>query len=215
VPSTRRPTWRGLYAIVDPAFCRGRDPRWVAAAILDGGCGALQLRAKHTAPAELESLARELRALCHARGVPFVVNDWVELALRVGADGVHLGQTDMPIEAARALGGNALAIGLSTHDLEQARAAAACGADLIGFGPVFATASKLDPEPVTGVPALRAAREAVAIPVVAIGGVTPENAADVASAGAAMAAAISALGMADDPRAVAYSMHAALVADGA
>src|SRR5438067_322394 len=99
--------WRGLYAIVDPAFCRGRDPRVVAAAILQGGCTALQLRVKQVAEVALEPLARDLRAMCRAAGVAFVVNDDPALALRVGADGVHLGQDDLPLEAARAIVGDA------------------------------------------------------------------------------------------------------------
>jgi thiamine-phosphate pyrophosphorylase len=139
--------------------------------------------------------------------VAFVVNDHPALALRVGADGVHLGQDDMPIEAARALCGSRLAIGLSTHDLAQARDAATRGADLIGFGPVFATASKHNPDPVVGLDGVRAACAAVSIPVVAIGGITVANVADVARAGAAMAAAIGALCGAEHPEAAAARMH--------
>lgn len=201
---------RGLYAIVDPAFCRGRDPRAVAAAILAGGCAVLQLRAKSLDDASLASLAHALARQCADAGVPFVVNDRPDLALRVGAAGVHLGQGDMPVEQARALVGETLAIGLSTHGLGQAGEAQARGADLIGFGPVFATASKPDAEPVVGLDRLRAACSAVAIPLVAIGGVTLENVTQVAAAGAPMAAAISALCAADDPSAVARAMHAVL-----
>jgi thiamine-phosphate pyrophosphorylase len=206
---TRR---RGLYAIVDPERCRGRDPLAVAEQILRGGCAVLQLRAKQLAGAELEALARGLGALCLARGVPLVVNDRPEVAVRAGADGVHLGQRDLPIEEARALCGEHMAIGVSTHDLSQARDAERRGADLIGFGRVFATASKLDPDPVVGVHGLRDACAAVKIPVVAIGGLTLENAAEVARAGAAMGAAIAALCGADDPCEAARRLHAALSA---
>jgi len=200
---------RGLYAIVDAELCRDRDPLAIAERILLGGCAVLQLRSKRIDAAALEPLAVQMRALCRARGVPFVVNDHPELALRVGADGVHLGQDDMPIEQARALCRGRLAIGVSTHDLAQARAAQLRGADLIGFGPVFATASKHNPDPEVGLPGLRAACANVSIPVVAIGGITTVNVVEVARAGAAMAAAIGALCGAEDPEAAALLMHAA------
>jgi len=202
---------RGLYAIVDPELCLGRDPVAVAAAILSGGCAVLQLRAKHLPDPDLELLARSVLSACRAHGVPFVVNDRPELALRVGAAGVHLGQGDMPIAQARALLGSELAIGLSTHDLAQARSAQAAGADLIGFGPIFATTSKRDPDPVVGVHGLREVCRALSIPVVAIGGITPHNAAEVTAAGPALAAAISALCGAESPRAAAAALHAALL----
>ena len=201
---------RGLYAIVDPELCRGRQPLAIAEQILSGGCAVLQLRSKRIDPAALEPLARDLRALCLSRGVPFVINDHVALALRVGADGVHLGQGDLPIEQARMLAPG-LAIGLSTHSAEQARDAQARGADLIGFGPIFATASKRDPDPVVGLDQLHAVCAEARIPVVAIGGITAANARDVARTGAAMGAAISALCAADAPAEAAAQMQALLI----
>lgn len=201
---------RGLYAILDPDFCRGRDPFAVAEAILEGGCAVLQLRAKRGADDDWIALAHALQARCARADVPFVVNDRVELALRTGAAGLHLGQTDMPIEQARELCGPAVAIGVSTHDLPQARAAAARGADLIGYGPVFATGSKPDASPVVGLAGLRDACAAVAIPVVGIGGLGEQNAKAVAEAGAPLGAAISAVCGADDPRTAAARLHAAL-----
>jgi thiamine-phosphate pyrophosphorylase len=207
---TRHPRWRGLYAIVDPALCRGRPPLLVADAILAGGCAVLQLRAKELPQTELEPLAHALAERCRAADVPFVVNDSPELARAVGAAGVHLGQTDMAIASARAIVGDASVIGVSTHDLAQAHAAEAGGADLIGFGPVFATTSKRDPDPVVGLSGLRAACAAVRVPVVAIGGVTLSNAAAVAAEGASLGAAIAALCQAEDPAAAARAMHRAL-----
>jgi thiamine-phosphate pyrophosphorylase len=200
---------RGLYAIVDPAFCRGRDPLAIAEAVLEAGCAVLQLRAKHAIEAELETLARQMLSLCRSAQVPLVINDRPELARRIGAAGVHLGQTDMPLEAARLLLGSEVAIGISTHDLRQARDAQARGADLIGYGPVFATRTKDVRDPVVGVEGLREICQTLTIPVVAIGGITPENVALVARSGAAMAAAIGAICGADDPRAAAQRMHAA------
>ena len=201
--------WRGLYAIVDPEHCAGRDPRAVAAEILAGGCAVLQLRDKRSASSRAQ-LAVELHALCRAAAVPFVINDDLDLALALGADGVHLGQQDVPVEQARARAGAALAIGLSTHDLQQAQAARARGADLIGFGPVFTTATKLDPDPVVGPSGLRAVCSAVTLPVVAIGGIGPANVAAVRAAGCSLAAVISAVCGAPDPRAAAAALHRAL-----
>jgi thiamine-phosphate pyrophosphorylase len=202
-------SWRGLYAIVDPEHCAGRDPRAVAEAILAGGCAVLQLRDKR-APSARAALAHELRALARAAGVPFVINDDLELALELGADGVHLGQGDLPVEQARARAGASLLIGLSTHDLTQARGAQARGADLIGFGPVFATATKLNPDPVVGVDGLRAVRAASPLPVVAIGGVNLTNVAQVRAVGCSLAAVISAVCAASDPQAAAAVLHLAL-----
>lgn len=196
-----------MYAIVDPEHCAGRDPVLVTEAILAGGCAVLQLRDKREATRA--ALARELLARCRAAGVPFVINDDLELALQLGADGVHLGQGDLPVEQARARAGDDLVIGLSTHDLEQARAAAARGADLIGFGPVFATATKLNPSPVVGIEGLRAVCAQAALPVVAIGGIGLANVAQVRGADCSLAAVISAVCGASDPRAAAASLHRA------
>lgn len=203
------PGVRGLYAIVDPERCGGRDPVQVAEAILRGGCALLQVRAKRLDDRERLALMRAVRARAKARGVPFVVNDRPDLALLVGADGLHLGQEDLPIAEARRIVG-AMTIGRSTHDLDQVRAAVAEGADLIGFGPVFATTSKENPDPVVGLEGLAAAVRAAGVPVVAIGGITLENAADVVGAGATLAAVISAIGEAGDPEAAARALHARL-----
>lgn len=202
---------RGLYAIVDPDFCGQRDALALADAILAGGCAVLQLRAKRLGTAELAALCCALRDRCRSAGVPFVVNDHVALAKQIGV-GVHLGQHDMPLAEARALLGHALPIGISTHDLAQAKKALAEGADLIGFGPVFATTTKANAAPVVGLAGLREVCRAISLPVVAIGGITAHNVDDVAATGAAMAAAITALAQASDPRAVAAYMHQALLA---
>lgn len=208
---TQQLPWRGLYAIVDPAFCAGRDPLAVAVAILAGGCAVLQLRDKRHAQREVSELAHALHALCRTAGVPFVVNDHAALAAETRAQGLHLGQADLPIEQARALLPAGTRIGLSTHSPAQARDAEARGADLVGFGPIFPTRSKDDPEPVVGLEALRALRETVRLPIVAIGGITLANVASVAATGVAMAAAISALCSADDPQAAARAMHARML----
>jgi thiamine-phosphate pyrophosphorylase len=191
---------RGLYVIVDPEHCAGRDPRWVAERALAGGCAALQLRAKQLNDAALLTLARQLRALCNAAGVPFWLNDRADLALLSQADGLHLGQHDLPLAEARQLVA-ALPLGLSTHNLAQARAAIDAGADVIGFGPVFATRSKLHPDPTVGLAELAQVCRALGErPLVAIGGISLDNIAQVAAAGARCAAVISAVCAADDPQ---------------
>lgn len=200
---------RGLYAIVDPEHCAGRAPLAVAEAILAGGCGALQLRDKHASDGEVRTLAAQLKARCQAAGVPFVVNDRPEVAKAIGADALHLGQDDMPIEYARRIVG-AMPIGVSTHNLAQARRAERQGADMLGFGPIFATRSKQQADPEVGLEGLRAACGAVRLPIIAIGGIGPDNASRVAAAGARMGAAISALCGARNPSAAAATLDALL-----
>ena len=198
--------WHGHYGIVDPDHAPA-GPIETARAILAGGCAVLQLRYKRSDDAEHLSLARELRELAHAAGVPFVINDRLDIALLAQADGLHLGQDDLPIAEARRL--FAGPIGISTHDRAQARAAAADGADLIGFGPVFATATKERPDPVVGLEVLRQVVAEVSIPVVAIGGLTVDRAAEARAAGAPLVAAIGAVSRAPDVSAAARALHEA------
>ena len=154
----------------------------------------IQLREKHLSPREFYAEAEEALRVARPRGVRLIVNDRADIALALGADGVHLGQDDMPPEAARSLLGEEVVIGFSTHSVEQAIAAARLPVDYIAIGPVFATGSKENPDPVVGLEGLRRVREAVgAFPVVAIGGVTRENAPSVLAAGADSVAVISAL----------------------
>lgn len=203
----------GLYAIVDPAATRGRDPIEIAEAVLRGGCARLQLRMKHGTDPERLALARRLRAVCRHHGVPFVVNDRADLACLVDADALHLGQDDLPIAEARRIVG-AMEIGRSTHSIDQAHEAIAEGADVVAIGPVFATQSKTNADPVVGLDVLRDV-SALPIPVVAIGGITHDNAADVRQAGATWGAAISALCGDAFPERRARVLHAALSGQGA
>lgn len=199
---------RGLYAIIDPEQGHQWQPLTLAEAVLAGGCCALQLRAKRLTDAEYLSLAKPLQAACRARGVPFVVNDRLELAVTLAADGLHLGQADVAIELARSRFQGQ--IGVSTHSLAQVDDAFARGADLIGFGPVFATGSKAAHDPVVGIDGLRAACQRARGPVVAIGGIAVDTLAQVVAAGPACVAVIGALCRAADPRAVAHDMHRAI-----
>lgn len=199
---------RGLYGIVDPEQCTGpvSDPLAFGEQLLRGGCAALQLRAKQLSDTEFADLARGLNRLCQLHNVPFFVNDRVHLVIPTGAAGVHLGQEDMDVRKARAQLGNRL-IGLSTHNLNQIRVAAATGVDLIGFGPVFSTSTKQNADPVVGLSQLQQACLRSPVPVVAIGGINLANAAEVATTGTAMVAMISSLARSADPRRDASYVH--------
>jgi thiamine-phosphate pyrophosphorylase len=131
-------------------------------------------------------------------GAAFIVNDHPDIAMAVEADGVHLGQDDLPVEVARKLMGGSRIIGVSTHSVEQARAAQSAGADYIGFGPIFTTRTK-DAGPRQGIEGLRQVRKAVTLPVIAIGGINSGNLDEVLKAGADGVAVISAILSAPDP----------------
>lgn len=189
-----------LYAIADPGE-DDRDPVDLARRLLEGGARIVQLRDKRRASGELHRIARECRRLASAAGALLFVNDRVDLAMAANADGVHLGQTDLPASAARRLLGADRWIGVSTHDVAEARAAAEAGADYIGFGPLFATATKATGYTPRGLAALGEVRAAVSLPIVAIGGIGPANARAAIEAGADAVAIISALR--DSPNVVA------------
>ena len=200
----------GFYAICDlPATADAAAAGDLAGRLLRGGARALQLRLKHAAAGVLLECARAVAPLCRAAGVPFIVNDRLDVALLCGADGVHLGQEDLPLAVARRLAPGLL-VGVSTHELDQARAAAAAGADYLGFGPVFATATKERADPVVGLGGLRAACAAVAVPVVAIGGLSAATAGAAIAAGAAAVAVIGAVVGAADVEAAAREVATAV-----
>ena len=192
----------GLYAIVDESS--PHRPLTLVAAFLEGGAAVVQLRLKNAAAGDLFRLAEAAGALCRARGALLLVNDRADVARAAGADGVHLGQEDLPIGAARDLLGPDAIIGVSTHSDAEIDAAARSGADYIGFGPIFATRSKGAsplPPPHGSAGLRRAVERARPLPLVAIGGITAARAAEVAEAGAACAAAIAELCGAPDPAA--------------
>ena len=186
-----------LYAIVDTAQTGGRPLVSVIDAMLAGGVSVLQLRVKDRPADELLRLALTARERTTRAGCLFIVNDRVDIALAARADGVHLGQDDLPLEAARPLVGEML-IGISTHSLEQAEAAERGGADYIGFGPMFPTRTKETGYGSRGVAMLESVRRRVGIPIVAIGGITAENVARTWNSGADAAAMISYLTQSDD-----------------
>ena len=191
-----------LYVVLDRAVARGRDLLDLLAAAVDGGCRMVQLREKEWPSGRLLPLAERLRARCAADGVTFIVNDRVDLAVAVGADGVHLGQDDLPARLARPLLRPGMILGISTHNVEQARRAQADGADYVAVGSMFATRSKTEFE-LVGPDLVRKLRGEIRVPLVGIGGITHDNVQQVVRAGADGVAVISAVVAADDPRAAA------------
>lgn len=179
-----------LYAILDPDQTGGRPLASVLDAMLAGGVSVLQVRVKDRPADEFLRLALTVRERTSRAGCLFIVNDRVDIALAAGADGVHLGQEDLPLDAARPLVGKRL-IGVSTHSVEQAEEAERGGADYIGFGPMFPTRTKETGYETRGLSMLASVRRRVNLPIVAIGGITAENVAQTWSNGADAAAMIS------------------------
>ena len=188
-----------LYPIVDSLG----DPRLshvdLAAAMLQGGARFLQLRIKDRPASEFVDIARAVKQLTDAAGASLIVNDRADIAKLIGAAGVHVGQQDLPAREARAVLGPDKLVGLSTHNLEQVQAATRAGdADYIGYGPIFTTGSKMNPDPVQGLDGLRIARAATALPIVAIGGISEATMAGVMKAGADAVAMIGEIVRASD-----------------
>lgn len=170
----------------------------VAVAALDGGATVIQLRDKTASTRTLIEEGMALRTLTRERGALLIVNDRLDVALAVDADGAHVGQDDMPAEIARHLLGAGRVLGVSAGTLEEAEQAARAGADYIGVGPIFPTPSKADAGPATGTRLLAQIARSMSIPLVAIGGITKENAAEVIRSGAQGIAVISAVSHAQD-----------------
>jgi thiamine-phosphate diphosphorylase len=186
-----------LYGILDPEQTHGRAVEIVLREMVEAGVTILQLRVKSLAPVDFLKLAKLARAETQARNCALIVNDRIDIAMACNADGVHLGQEDLPLSAGRKLVGQKI-IGISTHDLQQAEEAERHGADYIGFGPMFGTMTKATGYAARGVEMLKQIRAAVRLPIVAIGGITEENVQQVWRAGADSAAIISDILHADD-----------------
>jgi thiamine-phosphate pyrophosphorylase len=178
-----------LYAILDPSLTT--EPLLaVAQKLADAGLQLIQLRDKSASPSNLYDTARELSNFLASRNMKFILNDRPDIAALVDAAGVHVGQEDLPVEDARKICGAPRWVGVSTHNIEQLRQADLTSADYIAVGPVFPTGTKLNPDPVVGLEFLRQARRLTNKPLVAIGGITIETAADVFRAGADSVAVI-------------------------
>ena len=189
-----------LYLVTDRTLSLGRSTVEVVRAAIRGGVSCVQLREKGCSTREFMDEARLLKALLAGTGVPLFINDRLDVALAAGADGVHLGQNDLPIADARRLVGNRMIIGISAESVADAIRAEAEGADYIGASPVFTTPTKTDTAPPLGLDGLRAIRRAVQLPLVAIGGIDANNAAQVLRAGADGLAVVSAIVSAPCPR---------------
>jgi len=191
-----------LYPLVDVDLCRvrGLDPLTVLAAFLEGGARFIQLRDKDASSGARLRLADAAVALTRAAGARLIVNDRADLARMAGADGVHVGQDDLPVDAVRRLAGADAIVGVSTHDSSQLAAAARTSADYLAVGPVYGTATKDTGYSARGLDLVREAAR-TGKPVVAIGGITIERAAEVMAAGAASLAVISDLLTGGDPAA--------------
>ncbi len=187
-----------LYVVLDRTAARGRDLTEILESTIAGGCRMVQLREKEWPSGRLLALAERLRARCRDAHVTFVVNDRLDLALALAADGVHLGREDLPPGVARSLLRPGMLLGISTHSVEQARAAQAAGADYVAVGAMFPTATKPDFE-LVGPDLVRKLRAEMRVPLIGIGGITLDNVGDVIRAGAAGVAVISAVCAAADP----------------
>jgi thiamine-phosphate pyrophosphorylase len=202
-----------VYVLLDRDLTAGRSLVAVARAAIRGGATALQLRDKSSDLHRFYADAQEVLAIARAAGVPHIINDRVDIALAVDADGVHVGEDDLPVEATRRLVGPEKFVGASAGSGAAARAAIAAGADHLGVGPVYeARTTKSDAGPPVGLTLVREIAAFSPIPIVGIGGITAENAGAVIAAGAAGVAVISAIGLAPDvekaTRALAHSVRA-------
>ena len=199
-----------VYPITDP-YLSGLSHTEQVGRLIEGGATLIQLRDKLAAPREFYREAAAALKVARAHHARLIINDRVDIALALGADGVHLGQSDMPAEAARRLLGKEAIIGFSTHNIEQAKFATSLPVNYLAFGPIFRTSTKENPDPVTGLFALR---DVVAIkgslPLVAIGGITPANAVQVFKFGADALAMIAEL--IADPTKIAENMSKMLIA---
>ena len=187
-----------LYVIVEAGLVREPTTE-IARKLIGAGVKMLQYRAKNVPAKEMLASARELAGLARSAGARFFVNDRPDVAYLSKAHGVHVGQDDLDVEEARAVVGPEAWVGLSTHNIEQFEKAARSSADYIAIGPIFETTSKVNPDPVVGLELVRRARHLTERPVVAIGGITLERAAEVIDAGADSVAVISDILGAEDP----------------
>lgn len=195
-----------LYLVTDRGLSRGRTNCEIVREAIAGGVTCVQLREKNCGTREFIEEARLLKEVLQPLCIPLIINDRLDVALAVGAEGLHLGQQDMAITDARRLAGSSLIIGISAESLADAVRAEAAGADYIGISPVFATATKNDTAAPLGLAGIRRIRAAVSLPLVGIGGIDVDNAAAVLAAGADGLAVVSAIVAADCPRTAASAL---------
>ncbi|WP_342236347.1 thiamine phosphate synthase [Inquilinus sp. OTU3971] len=209
-PESRRRFDLSVYLVTDTRLSGPRGVAAVAAAAAQGGVTMVQLRDPDATTRGLIAAAGALQAVLAPHGVPLVINDRVDVALAVGADGVHLGDRDMPAATARRLLGPGRIVGVTVHDAAEARAVDTGVADYAGIGPVFATTTKAEARPAIGVEGFRALRRLLPLPAVGIGGLDAARTAEVIAAGADGVAVVSAICAAPDPEAAARAIAAAV-----
>jgi thiamine-phosphate pyrophosphorylase len=208
-----RPTLNlGLYVVTDESLSRGRLTAEIVAAAIRGGADAIQLRAKDLPLREQVAIGRVLRAITREAGVLFIINDRADLAVALDADGIHVGQDDLPADLARKVVGPDKIVGVSAATVEEARIAREMGADYLGVGAIFGTATKSDAGAPVGPERIGPIKAAVGLPIVAIGGIGRDNAAEVIAAGADGVAVVSAVVAADDPEAAARALKETVAA---
>ena len=196
-----------LYLVTDRGLARGRSTLDIVKAAVRGGVTCVQLREKDCSTLEFIDQALSVKDYLSARGIPLIINDRLDVAQAVKADGLHLGQTDMPLDMARSIVGDTMIIGISAESLEDAIEAEKGGADYLGVSPIYATPTKTDTAPPLGLEGLRQIRATVKIPLVGIGGLNRENAAEVIRNGADGVAVVSAIVAAEDPEAAAAELN--------
>ena len=195
-----------LYLVTDRDLSCGRSTVEVVEAAVAGGVSCVQLREKHCSTREFITQARALKRFLKSKKIPLIINDRLDVALAVEADGLHLGQQDMTISDARKISGTSLIIGISAESVDDALRAEKEGADYIGISPVFATPTKSDTAPPLGLEGVKTIRKMIAIPIVGIGGINRQNALSVITAGADGIAVVSAIVGAKDPKDAAFEL---------
>ena len=195
-----------LYLVTDRGLARGRSTLDIVKAAVSGGVTCIQLREKDCSTLEFIEQARAIKNFLEEREVPLIINDRLDVALAVGADGVHLGQKDMPLEMARKIAGSSMLIGISAESVQDAIEAENGGADYLGVSPIYATPTKTDTVPPLGLQGLREIKNRVKIPLVGIGGLNKSNSAEVIRNGADGVAVVSAIVAADDPEIAARNL---------
>ena len=195
-----------LYLVTDRGLARNRSTLEIVTAAVNGGATVVQLREKACSTLEFIEQALSIKAFLKTRHIPLIINDRLDVAQAVEADGVHLGQTDMPLETAKGILGDTMLIGISAECLEDAIVAEKGGADYLGVSPIYATPTKTDTALALGLEGLREIRKAVKLPLVGIGGLNQGNAAEVIRNGADGVAVVSAIVAADDPETAAREL---------
>ena len=203
-----------LYLVTDRGLARARSTLDIVQAAVCGGVTCVQLREKECSTLEFIEQALSIKEFLSTRGVPLIINDRLDVAQAVNADGVHLGQTDMPLDTARAIVGDTMIIGISAESLKDAIEAEKGGADYLGVSPIYATPTKTDTAPPLGLEGLRRIRARVKIPLVGIGGLNKDNCADVIRNGADGVAVVSAIVAADDPEAASRELKQIITGAG-